>query len=571
MLDHYLTEKAIVRKLSDLRAKAASVEHEKLRLDAISSEDRYRQLSQQALALQQLLPPRTDWIRPQMRQGMTGQQKTSRSVYAAAMKALHLPEYAKEYHTLNLQEFMAKVRERAVAREPFVFQPSSTIAIPKERGGSVYRAISRLGLADSVVDRITARYLRDCFDLDFLDCSLAFRTGKRGCPVPTHHDGFRAIMEFLFAHHDGELWVGEYDIIKFFDSIGHDVAKAAIDRAVTRAETRGVVVDPRAIQITRAFIDAYSFPKNVLQDILPALRQRDPAATFAWPGDDGNLDAFYTNPVEAKIGILQGAALSCLVANLVLHDADQAVVRSMGEITYVYLRYVDDMVLVCTSKEDCQRGMDAYRQAVKDQKLPVHEPKPDIPYGPEFWRQKSKGPYQWSDQPGCVPWVGFCGYQAHFDGHVRIRPSSIRKQIEKMRDETAKVTHRMSAAGASGIRLSRQSILHRFNQRLIARLVGHRTPDSRPGELSPNCVASGFRLLAEYPHQQGQLRVLDRARNQCVGEVGKALKSVRAADLPPRPSHRRRKLRVKYFGKPYSLAGQYQEGLSLRRGPAKSR
>ena len=175
MLDHYLTDKAIVRKLSDLRAKAAAVEHEKLRLDAISPVDRHRPLSQQAMALQQLLPPRKDWIRPRLRDGLTGQQKTAISAYTAAMKALHAPEHAKALHTLNLEEFMAKVRERALGNEPYVFQPSHTVAIPKARGSSVYRAISQLGPGDSVVDRITARYLREFFDLDFLALLIEMR------------------------------------------------------------------------------------------------------------------------------------------------------------------------------------------------------------------------------------------------------------------------------------------------------------------------------------------------------------------------------------------------------------
>jgi len=97
--------------------------------------------------------------------------------------------------------------------------------------------------------------------------------------------------------------------------------------------------------------------------------------------------------------------LSNLVANLVLHRADQAVVRAMGKRTYVYFRFVDDMILLCKSKSDCQLGMDAYRQVAGEQKLLVHDPKPDVPYGPAFWKEcKSRGPYEWSDQPGGVPW-----------------------------------------------------------------------------------------------------------------------------------------------------------------------
>ena len=149
--------------------------------------------------------------------------------------------------------------------------------------------------------------------------------------MPTHHDGFRGVMEFLWARTTmDEIWVGEYDLRKFFDCIGHDVALTAMDRAVATAEKRGVAVDPRALGIFQAFLQCYSFPRNVLQGELPTLRERDPKATFEWPGEDGSIDALYPDPMTARIGVIQGAALSNLVANLVLHHADQAVVHAMG-------------------------------------------------------------------------------------------------------------------------------------------------------------------------------------------------------------------------------------------------
>ena len=216
------------------------------------------------------------------------------------------------------------------------------------------------------------------------------------------------------------------------------------------------------------------------------------------------------------------------------------------------------MILVSTSRKDCQLGMDAYRQAAGEHKLLVHDLKPDVPYGPAFWNEcKSRGPYRWSDQPGDVPWVGFCGYQGHFNGRVQIRPSSVRKQIDAMRKETNLVIDRVHSAGRGEIKLSGGQILHRFEPRLVHRLVGHRRPDSQPGELSPNCVASGFRLLAEYPHEEGQLRLLDRVRGQCVRNVKHALRKSGAPKVSMKQLRSRRHDRVKFYGKPFSMAGQY--------------
>ena len=173
--------------------------------------------------------------------------------------------------------------------------------------------------------------------------------------------------------------------------------------------------------------------RDVLGDALPGLRTRDPEATFAWTGENGSLDCFYEKPIEEEIGIIQGGALSCLLANLVLHFADLKLTLAMAGRQYCYLRYCDDMILIATSEADCQRGLDAYREALDLMRLPAHEPDRTVPYGRRFWRQKSKGPYRWSRRLEGVPWIGFVGYQIHQDGHIRIRPASIRKQIQTMR------------------------------------------------------------------------------------------------------------------------------------------
>jgi hypothetical protein len=136
-----------------------------------------------------------------------------------------------------------------------------------------------------------------------------------------------------------------------------------------------------------------------------------------------------------------------------------------------------------------------------------------------------------------------------------------------MREETDQMVRRILSAGGGGIKLSRKQILHRFEQRLRCRMVGPRTPSSQPGDLSPNCVASGFELLAKYPHQQGQLRVLDRVRGECVREVNRALRRVGAPESPRKPSRHRRQDRIRFYGSPYSLAGQFPRELSLPRAP----
>lgn len=567
MLEQYFTDTDIVGRLSRRRAKCATAEHEHVRLELIAPLGCTRSPSDDEGEVRGLFPPRAKWTHPRMRDGLTREKSVARSAFSAAMGALNSSAYADEPQTRNLRAFINGVRQAALGDEAYVFQPPRIIPRRKEPGSSVYRAIARPALRDVVVEGTVAKYLQRCFGPDLLDCSFAYRCGSPGRPAPTHHDAMRAVMEFLAANAGKEIWIVEVDIRKFFDVVGHEAALAAVDRAIDRAARRGVVVDPRALAILRAFLDCFSFPRNVLTGALPELRQRDPDATFGWPGEDGSLHEFYPDPMVAEVGVIQGAALSCLMANLVLHDADVAMTNGADRSKQLYARFSDDMVAMSTSKEQAEADMQKYRVAMKALQLPIHEPKPGVPYGKEFWGLKSRGPYRLTEHPGGTPVFGLVGYQVHADGHLRLRPSSLRKQIDKIRDETDKVVRRLRLAGKDGIRLSGRQIVHRLEQRLIGMAVGRRTLQSRPGELSPHCFASGWRLLAEYPHQRGQLRLLDRERGQNMHRLRRVLRKLGVPVEPPNGFDRRKEGRRHFFGNPFSYAGQYPRHLSLCKSP----
>jgi Reverse transcriptase (RNA-dependent DNA polymerase) len=567
MLEEHFSDAEIVRRLSRKRAKCATMEHEHMRLEMIAPLDGGRTPNYYEAQVRKLFPPRACWTRPRERDGLTREALTAQSAFSAAMRALNSSANASVPHVLGLRAFLHDLRLAALGDEPYVFQPPEIIPCRKERGSSVYRAIGRLGLRDAVVESIAAKYLRQRFDPDFLDCALAYRCGSAGHPARTHHDAMRGVLDFTAANSEHGLWAVEIDIRKFYDSVGHDVALRAVDQAVDRAARRGVVVDPRALAIFRAFIASYSFPRNVLSEALPGLRTRDPDATFGWPGEDGALDEFYPDPMAADVGIIQGAALSCLIANLVLHDADVAVTNRKSKSQRLYLRYSDDMALMCTSKAAAKADMQKYLAAMKALHLPIHESKPDAQYGREFWREKSRGPYGFTDLSGGAPVFGFVGYQLHVAGHLRLRPSSLRKQIDRIHDETDKVVRRLLSVGRDGIRLTGQQILNLLEGRLVGMAVGRRNPGSRPGELSQNCFAAAWKLLAEHPHQRGQLRVLDRERGHSLHRLRRVLRMLRVPIDPSAGSNPRRNGGSRFLGGPFSYAGQYPCHLSLGKGP----
>ena len=185
-----------------------------------------------------------------------------------------------------------------------------------------------------------------------------------------------------------------------------------------------------------------------------------------------------------------------------------------------YLRYCDDMVIVGQNLHVVRDAVTTYCAVLKSLKLPRHKLRSEL-YGPEFWQTKSKSPYRWARDKSSktVPWLAFVGYQLRFDGMIRIRPSSIKRELKKQ----VGVTNSFLAHVVPALKKGR---VHRNWNRMLASLKGRletmsvgRRPDwdfewNEPSE----CWCSGFKCISleMLPNAQKivrtQLRRLDRGR-----------------------------------------------------------
>jgi hypothetical protein len=198
----------------------------------------------------------------------------------------------------------------------------------------------------------------------------------------------------------------------------------------------------------------------------------------------------------------------------------------------------------------------AYTRALSQLKLPFHEvrefsrvyegKRESAKRTDGFWAGKSKAPYAWgpAGEPGQVPWCAFVGYQVRYDGVLRVRPSSIRKEVEKQNDIVRQVRHFLRRHGQSR---SKRQIVFRLRQRLRSIAVGT-GPLVRVTEPA-FCWTQGFRLLKRFPSLRGQLRDLDRHRVACIRSISRAL---RAGKGKVRAKSRAKVLRFEGF--PYSYA-----------------
>jgi hypothetical protein len=202
-----------------------------------------------------------------------------------------------------------------------------------------------------------------------------------------------------------------------------------------------------------------------------------------------------SDPLSNRIGVPQGGALSCLIANIILDSVDRRIYGEKDSNTF-YARFCDDMVLMHTNKEICNEKFNDYQTGIKEVKLISHKSRSFRDYRTEFWASslKSKAPYKWAeykiddrDLAQNVPWVSFVGYQIRYDGLIRIRKSSIEKELKKQVSETAKIINPLKAVGRSDINW--KAVVFRLQQRLISMAVGRMQINNQSLKL---CWTAGF-------------------------------------------------------------------------------
>ena len=309
---------------------------------------------------------------------------------------------------------------------------------------------------------------------------------------------------------DGSLVVAECDIKKFFDNISHDVV---------RRRWSEVGFDERSGKVLEAYLRVYS------------------------------------GAVVGR-GLPQGGSFSTVLANLVLAEADAAVLRVAGERAF-YARYCDDVVFASASEAECRRMMSAYEDALARLELPMHPVAPFV-YHPadgtrtRYYSIKSKGPFRWREarvgEEDCAPWVSFLGCQVRYDGETRIREESIDKHIRSLGHETAAAVRMIeSGVGCGGLGTSRPTSVEawfaRFRNRLIAKGVGYVTAKVKDCQL---CWAGAFPNVTACADTKMQMRRLDRVRN---GMLTKVLKAVLAKQ------GKTTRLFKHYKGRPFSYFG----------------
>ena len=202
--------------------------------------------------------------------------------------------------------------------------PARRVFIPKP-GTNEQRPLSIPAVRDRIVQAAVKIVLEPVFEAQFLPCSFGFR------PKRATHDALQVLVDESWK---GRRWVVETDIANCFSAIPHEKLMQAVQERVS---------DQAVLKLLRAMLRA-----GVMED--------------------GQV----RRPVT---GSPQGGVISPLMCNVYLHQIDRAWdVRQHG----VLVRFADDVVVMCTSRQQAEAALARLRYLLADLGLEPKESKTRI-------------------------------------------------------------------------------------------------------------------------------------------------------------------------------------------------
>src|SRR5881227_2870904 len=198
--------------------------------------------------------------------------------------------------------------------------PARRVFIPKP-GSSERRPLSIPRVRDRIVQAATKTVIEPIFEADFLPCSFGFR------PRRSQHDALQVLIDEAWG---GRRWVVESDVADCFEAIPHSGLMSAIEERI---------VDRQVLKLLRAGV------------------MEGQAVT------------------RSDAGTPQGGVISPFLCNVYLHRLDrQWTARGHGEL----VRFADDMVVMCRSREEAERALRALRAILGELGLTLKDAKTRI-------------------------------------------------------------------------------------------------------------------------------------------------------------------------------------------------
>ena len=205
----------------------------------------------------------------------------------------------------HLQDLAASLHEGRYSPEP-----ADRIKVPKFNEARELRPLSLPAVKDKVVQQAVRLVIEPLFEAQFLGCSYAYRPGRG----PRKAIG--KVIYYICT--EKREWAVFGDMDNFFDSLDHELLLA---------EVRKTVSEPEILALVRMWIK------------IGAMDQR------------GRYH-------DMELGVTQGGIISPLLSNIYAHSLD----RHLVGMNMAYVRYADNFIVLCPSREEADRSLAAVRE-----------------------------------------------------------------------------------------------------------------------------------------------------------------------------------------------------------------
>lgn len=242
-------------------------------------------------------------------------RKVRRNRGSAGVDGIDIPHFERNLEG-NLKRLHDELREGT-----YEAQAIRRVEIPKP-GSRETRPLGIPVIRDRIVQGALRSVIEPIFENVFAECSYGFRP-KRGTK-----DALRRVQAML---DEAGTWVVDVDIQRYFDTISHGLLMAEVEKKIADRRVLGLI------------------ERYLKQDVLSATK------SYA----------------AIEEGTPQGAVISPLLANIYMHRVDEAMERA----GYGYVRYADDCVIVCRTREEAEGALELIRELSASLELTLHPEK----------------------------------------------------------------------------------------------------------------------------------------------------------------------------------------------------